>query len=130
MARDPDRIPRLLMKAEIVCHENGWSVGELVARLAGNGATQSQDPFYMEDDVLESRLDSRLPETSMAEDGETRETFDALEEHWSQYTDLRFCQMVCNAHSQRFDEGESVHEDAPYPETIDSLTDRELRNAL
>lgn len=131
--RDEERINAILSEvgSALLDKGEGYSIGQLVADLEGDGSSRSEDPYNVWDrhflNDLEQmdggwRDEPRDPQ-------EVEEVVETFREYWNHYPDMRFCQIVCNAHS--LENGmRNFDADTQYSVPIDELTDEQLLNCL
>lgn len=110
----------------------GYSVGKLVADLEGDG-TAEDDPYTVRDrhflqdlgHIDEWRDEPRDP-------AEVEALLDLFTEYWAEREQMRFCEIVCNAHLAENGLGDfdPDAEGGPYEEPLTELTDEQLKGYL
>lgn len=131
--RDPSRIPAVLgaVQDALLSKGDGYSVGKLVAELEGDGSTRQEDPFNVWDEHFlqdVSQVDEWPQE--IRDPREVKELADTFEKYWTDCPDMRFCQIVCNAHALKNGLGNFDTDKSPYATTIDNLDDEQLLEYL
>jgi len=130
---DEERIDAVLSAVANVLLDkgDGYSVGQLVADLEGDGNTHESDPYHVWDRHFLQDMEKQATEwrDEPRDFEEVESLMDAFYEYWSENTEKKFCQIVCMAHA--IENGISGYNDeSPYQEPIDNLGDDQLRRYL
>lgn len=132
--RDEERIDAILSRVGSVLLDKGvdYSIGQLVADLEGDGSSYEEDPYHVWDKHFLHDLSYNVEDEWRDEPRDPQEVEKVVETfrvYWELHPDMRFCQIVCNAHSVK-NGMRNFDEDTQYSVPIDELTDEQLVDYL